>query len=90
MNPQWAGWQQTLYVAMRQHRRSTDFFQRPSQLEIDACERSYELEANERRGNFSICSALAMARMHQDLLRYCRRGSLEHHEMSERAIKFAR
>ncbi len=88
MNPQWAGWQHTLYFAMRTHRRYTDFLQRPSQLELDACERAYELEANEK--NISMCNVVAMARMHQELLHFCPRGSLEHHEITERAIKFAR
>lgn len=90
MNPQCECWQQTLYLALRYNRRSTDFCQQPSQLEIDACLKAYELGLTEDADNISIANTVQMAKLYGELLFTCRSGSEEHHQLTERAIKYAR
>lgn len=75
---------------MRQLRRSSDFRQRPCQLEIDACEKAFELDSDAHPDNISMGSAVAMTRLYGELLLNCRRGSMEHQELSERAVTFSR
>lgn len=90
MNPQCAGWHHSLYLALRYLRRSTNFTQNPSQLEIDACEKAFELESIEHAGNISIGNAVTMTKLYGELLFTCRRGGPQHQKFSEQAIKFAR
>lgn len=91
MNPQCASWYQCYHLALRYHRRSTDFSQQPSQLEIDACLKAYELGSDVHAdGNILIGNTVQMAKLYADLLFNIRRGSKEHQETSDKAIKFAR
>lgn len=89
MNPQCESWHQSLYLGLRCYRRSIDFRQKPSQLEIDACKKAYELGSGEHGDNISN-GTVEMAKLYSELLFTCRRGSKEHQETTELAIKFAR
>lgn len=90
LNPQYAGWHESLYTALRELRRSTNFGQRPSPQEIEACEKVFELESDGDPNNISIGTAVTMSNLCAELLLSCSRGSREHQEISDKAIRFAR
>ncbi len=92
MNPQCACWHENFYLALRDYRRSTDWCKQPSQVEIDACVKAFELRSDEpeHSDNMPIAKAIQMSKLYGELLFGCRRGSEEHQEITELAIKFAR
>lgn len=77
-------------MALREHRRSTDFRQSPSEQEIGACKKVFELESGGDPNNISLSSAVSMSLLYGELLLFCKRGTREHQEISEQAVKFAR
>lgn len=91
LDPKCATWHQNLYSALRYHRRSQNYCQQPSRLEISACEEAYKLGSGEHGSeNILIGATVQMAKLYAELLFDCQNGSDEHQKMTELAIKFAR